>query len=647
MASPSVRSKSAGEGVGAGGGSSNVSVVMPASITAGDTLIVFICQDGLNLLEVGDSGFIYLGGGVHSLSQIAGGVFYKKADGTEDGATVGFHGTASLDFAYVAYAFQDTSDPYVTAPTLSSMAQGTDGTAEPPDCDPGVSKDYYWLAVAGCDYRTFNTYPDDMTLDRQNAGTSGMFNASAAGAGKQSTADSYDPTGSFELTSANEWVAWTVGIHPTGGTEVNLAGTISAAGQISGDLGIEYGEVEVTAATGILELYHPANDTWTDITKYLRSWTVSWGASGTQEQIRARTATFVLDNNDRRFEPAYEDGAMYGDITVGAGVYFNLQVTAESGTTVYPLFYGVAQAWRPTYSTPPARDAVCVLECCDPNLIITNDLCTVSLPAQTGDLSIHDLLAARKWTGNIYENLETGDSTLQAYSASRESILSIINRIVDSEGGWFYWQPGVRKITARFLNRTYLALQHAAETIYYLDDNDSNGQYTGIILGSDDDHLYTRAMLTRIDGTIQTYVATMAAAVGERTYTASNLLLASDNEVADRAMHLVQSRCRALFDLYCSQVRAILHPGQKVAHSVNALGLTQPFAPFVITHTPNTGSALTFNCRVVGGRISQNEPGELIDIIGYLVDTPVIGGDYWILQDAVKGVLDTTTILGW
>lgn len=650
MAYPDVRSSSSGEGNGAGS-PAQMPITLPAPITAGDTLIIVFAADGYDEPYAGTSGFTRLTWDYNTGQDVTLAVFWKKATGSEDGTTVNLEGV-SLQYAYTVYCFQDASDPTITPPSYSAITEGADGTAEIAICDPGVSDDYYWLACAACDRRAFSGYPADMTLNRLAAGTSSILNASVATAGKKTAAADYTPTGTFTLSSADEWLTCLICIPPytAAPVNINLTGPIVASSSIQGDLGIVYDSetpVPVTAATAILELYDSTTDTWTDITPYLRSWSVVWGASGMLEQVRARIATFILDNNDRRFEPRYTLSPYYEYLTVGSYIYFNLKVSTPGGDTVYPLFYGVAQAWRPTYSTPPARDAICVLEACDPNLIIANDLCTLSLPAETADLMIHDLLAARKWSGNISEDFETGDSTLQTYDVDHEPILTVINRIVDSEGGWFYWQPGIRKITARFLNRHYLSQQDETETVYVLSDIGQGGQYTGIVLGSDDDHLYTRAMLTRVDGTTQTYLGLLATPLGERTYTASNLLLATDSEVADRAMYIVESRARAIYNLYCTQIRTVLALKQSVEHSVNVLGLTQPFAPVVIIHQPTTGGALAFACRVVGGSISQREAGGLIEIVGNMVDAAVIGGDFWILQDAVKGVLGTTTVLGW
>lgn len=229
---PSVRSSSAGEGVGVGGGSSNVSVVLPANVAAGDLLVVFIAQDGMNLLEDGDSGFTYLTGAAHASNQVAAGIFYKTAEGDEGGATVGFHGTASLDFAYTAYAFKDAA---VTAPAYSaSPSTGTDDSVEPPECDAGTSAARYWMSFAGCDRDDFDDYPDDLTLNRRKAGTADLFNASAASAGIQSTTDAYTPSGVFDMSGSDEWLCWTIGI--AGGTTRSFQ-VYTLGGSVSGKAG--------------------------------------------------------------------------------------------------------------------------------------------------------------------------------------------------------------------------------------------------------------------------------------------------------------------------------------------------------------------------------------------------------------------------
>lgn len=219
---PTVRSTSSGEGdPGLDGSAHNVHVTLPPSILGGDLILVKLAQDGMNLLEDGDSGFTYLGGGVHSSSQIAGGVFWKKAEGSlgaasaDAGRVAEFHGTASLDFAWTAEAFQDAADPTVTPPILSSMASGTDDSCEPPIVNPGTTRHWYIQAFAACDRDDFTDWPDDLTDSELKAGTADLFNASAASAGLSDVEDSsYTPTGVFDMSASDEWLCWTIAISP-------------------------------------------------------------------------------------------------------------------------------------------------------------------------------------------------------------------------------------------------------------------------------------------------------------------------------------------------------------------------------------------------------------------------------------------------
>jgi hypothetical protein len=225
----------------------------------------------------------------------------------------------------------------------------------------------------------------------------------------------------------------------------------------------------------------------------------------------------------------------------------------------------------------------------------------------------------------------------------------VLTTIVDSEGGWFFWLPQVEAVTARFLSRTWLALQSQTETVYYFDDDGTYAQYFHIVLGTDDDRLYTRAVMQREGGAEQNYELTgTSIAVGERTYQESGLLLATDAEVYDRATHFVQTRCRVLYDLYAETITTRVMPGvDATTHMANAIGLTVPLAAINIIHHPPVGASLTFDCRVVGGRISQARPLAPVEIVGNLIAADEVGGDAWILQDAVMGVLGTTTVLGW
>lgn len=228
---PSVRSSSADESTGeAGDPDHNLHVTLPANVGVGDLLIVFIAQDGYDELYVGDSGFTRLTWGYNTGQDVVGGIFYKTADGSEGGTVAEFSGT-TLQFAYCAYSFKDAD---ITAPSVSSMAEGVDDSVEPPICNPGTSAARYWMSFAGCDRDDFSGYPADLTLNRRMAGTASILNASAAAAGVVATASSYTPSGTFGMTATDEWVSWTIGI---AGGSTRTFQVYTLGGTVSGKVG--------------------------------------------------------------------------------------------------------------------------------------------------------------------------------------------------------------------------------------------------------------------------------------------------------------------------------------------------------------------------------------------------------------------------
>jgi hypothetical protein len=247
-------------------------------------------------------------------------------------------------------------------------------------------------------------------------------------------------TGSFPA-------AWTLGRHDANVGAYNFFGScarqvqtddfptdtvyiISSPGQMSHSIGacLYVGDwlpppVPVTGVGLFLEYYNQVTHAWVDISNYVRSWSIEWGAFGPIDQQRARTATFVLDNRDRRFEPAYALGAYYPDITVGAYIYCGLNVTSGGSTTSYPMFYGTAEAWNPSYLGDGTANAICTLKACDPTKVLVSDLASPTLASDTSDAMIEHLFNNIEWGGNFTEDFETGMSTLQEYEMARESIL--------------------------------------------------------------------------------------------------------------------------------------------------------------------------------------------------------------------------------
>ena len=116
-------------------------------------------------------------------------------------------------------------------------------------------------------------------------------------------------------------------------------------------------EVAFTTAPG-------ATPSWTDISPYVESFSTRRGRSSEFDTFSAGTASIVLKNDDRRFDPVYTSSPYYPNLLPMRRVRVR---TTYSGVT-YDLFNGYVDGWPQGYNNPrgsfvnlPATDAFKVL----------------------------------------------------------------------------------------------------------------------------------------------------------------------------------------------------------------------------------------------------------------------------------------------
>lgn len=102
--------------------------------------------------------------------------------------------------------------------------------------------------------------------------------------------------------------------------------------------------------------------TWTSVTAYLLE--AEWGAgkSSDMDAPQAGTATFRLDNRDRRFEPSYAAGAFYPNVVPLRRFRLRVQNGVGAGT-IYDEGIWYVTSWGPTYEGPGGLE--CVVQCVD------------------------------------------------------------------------------------------------------------------------------------------------------------------------------------------------------------------------------------------------------------------------------------------
>ena len=119
--------------------------------------------------------------------------------------------------------------------------------------------------------------------------------------------------------------------------------------------------------------------TWVDVTTYVRNISIRRGRSGDLEQFPTGTASIILDNRDRRFDPFNTAGPYYGDLIPRR----QIRVTASTGGAYVPVFRGWVSGWPIAY-TSAGFDATTALECFDVLGLIAEEQTLADVPAYFG-----------------------------------------------------------------------------------------------------------------------------------------------------------------------------------------------------------------------------------------------------------------------
>lgn len=100
--------------------------------------------------------------------------------------------------------------------------------------------------------------------------------------------------------------------------------------------------------------------TWTDVTSYVRSINTQRGRADDFGDFDTGTATVVLSNNARLFDPFYSAGTYFGKLLPRR----QIRIRATSGVTTYDIFRGFVSGWPVSY-TDAGKDSTVTLQCFD------------------------------------------------------------------------------------------------------------------------------------------------------------------------------------------------------------------------------------------------------------------------------------------
>jgi hypothetical protein len=279
-------------------------------------------------------------------------------------------------------------------------------------------------------------------------------------------------------------------------------------------------------------------DVWSDITEWVRSWSLRRGAARGDGvgpiRYEAGTATLELNNGDRRFDPTNLAGPY-----VSGGVSQLLPMVRVRGTAYYAgvsyrLYTGLADFFKPQYEGPTwstvtlaASDAFKVFASIDRTAVAA-----VGVGEDSG-ARIGRVLNNLGWPIDD-RILDVGDTALQA-TTLEGSGLAELQLTSDSEGGEFYIDPDGNTV---FRRRHAILADTRSNTAQatFGDGGGSEIPYRDVVVDADDATMANYVSITRVGGAEQVAEDTASEVrFLRKTFERSDLIMQIDADALEYA----------------------------------------------------------------------------------------------------------------
>jgi hypothetical protein len=326
---------------------SPVTVNMPAEIDAGDLLIAYVAAD--------DNATVASGGGQGwtSIQDTSNGsavrlkIFAKLAAGG-DALTLTL-GSAVDAAVYVHRITNHLVVDVATDILPGTAATGTNAAPNPPSVTPPSSRQWMVIACAAADdddgqvdltYQPSGYVPLAQTQSSFTTTSATMMVACQL----RTTGSAIDP-GTFVMSASEEWVSQTLLLEAPYAGLVPVTPLPGVDEDVEVGVGIEWDGVE-----------------FSEITADLREMTIRLPSrSRLQAVFQAGSATLVLDNRLRTYDPLYAAGPNYGDLKANRRVRITLNV---AGIAPSVIFNGWTDGWSFDYDKSN-NDATATVTCID------------------------------------------------------------------------------------------------------------------------------------------------------------------------------------------------------------------------------------------------------------------------------------------
>lgn len=393
--------------------------------------------------------------------------------------------------------------------------------------------------------------------------------------------------------------------------------------------------------------------TWTDITPYVQAFSITRGRQRELNAIQTGTASILLDNRDRRFDPTNTAGPYYPNVLPTKRI--RISGTWSSVTT--PQFDGFVDGWPQTWNGPFDADAP--ITASDGFKVLNFAQLNTSFTQERSDVRIGDVLTAINWNVGVAEwilgdavfgilgsttilgpagsrNLAVGTAQIQASTLSQVSALSHMQDVAQTEDGLLFMGKDGRV--------TFLGFSGIAGTSLatFGDGGGAELVYSNLVLAYDDNVLYNDIHITRVGGTEQVLDdATSQTNYFQRSLTYTNTLQVSDGAAAAMAAYLLGTYKTPFLEVIQMDLDGTADPTNLWPHI-----LQQEIGDVVTVkrRPPGGGAAISQVSLIQGIQVSFNAQGGDWLASWQLTATNPTNINFWVLGAAASS-LGTNTFL--
>lgn len=285
---------------------------------------------------------------------------------------------------------------------------------------------------------------------------------------------------------------------------------------------------------------------WTDVTAYMRSWSVSRTSTRTGSALvtyEPGTATIVLDNTDRRFDPTNLDGPYADGNQTQVTPMRAVRIRAIWDDVEYPIFHGFADRWDVAWFDPGYAEAT--LTATDAMKVLRRIQRTAAAVAGAGELTgprMTRILDSAEW-GDADRDLDTGTVTLIDSSGEGDPWTEM-QLVADTEIGDLFVDPAGRVVFKDRAARTGDSASALSQATF--GDEDDDLPYKALTISYDDSAFFnqvkaTRAPASEVDTPVEQVAndATSQALYLISTYDRTDLVMQTDAQAATWASYVL------------------------------------------------------------------------------------------------------------